>query len=506
MFRYCKPLPDFVVYDGQQWFEQLPIQSRVSVPEGHNKCSSSSRRWRRRKWSRRTAARCDEERWNVAADRDQEERSQRTYVRCQRRRRWRNGGRLLHVFGGVKIAQLVTFVVVVCLQVVLLNGNWDTSYKIPNIIAEMHHVNIDDLQAYKAEHQFLEQHDFEGRRRSSSSGCSANKQIKIEMNNSTTLMNNVPSPIGSDSGIEMDCCSDGNLSWLLNYKINELPPVPGEKRDQQQQHQTMPTIKILGGLPEIKISEQQFGDGQKMLYQEPKLPSSSSQTTYRYSGPKKPPFTYTELIEHALVEKGELTVSGIYQWISDHFPFYKQNDDRWKNSVRHNLSINPHFRKGSKAVHGAGHLWTIAQREDQKTWNIVSFSHFTTAKTLRILTFESICNWSRRSSGCNSEIIHHQRRMQQPQNVEVEYVIDMSGGLGGSMCFSFCPFFCPFKDFLCPPVSKEQVAEECGLGNDYLITDLNPAALGLNLSEAEMINGANIYDDLNFQCYELQTE
>lgn len=33
-------------------------------------------------------------------------------------------------------------------------------------------------------------------------------------------------------------------------------------------------------------------------------------------GAKKPPFTYTELIEHALQEKGELTVSAIYQWIS----------------------------------------------------------------------------------------------------------------------------------------------------------------------------------------------
>jgi len=32
-------------------------------------------------------------------------------------------------------------------------------------------------------------------------------------------------------------------------------------------------------------------------------------------GPK-PPFTYTELIEQALEEKGALTVSGIYQWIS----------------------------------------------------------------------------------------------------------------------------------------------------------------------------------------------
>lgn len=40
--------------------------------------------------------------------------------------------------------------------------------------------------------------------------------------------------------------------------------------------------------------------------------------------------------------------------------------------MRHNLSINPHFRKGGKAVQGAGHLWTIAQRDDKKSWQIVS--------------------------------------------------------------------------------------------------------------------------------------
>lgn len=44
--------------------------------------------------------------------------------------------------------------------------------------------------------------------------------------------------------------------------------------------------------------------------------NKGSGQSYRYSGPKKPPFTYTELIEYALCEKGELTVSGIYQWIS----------------------------------------------------------------------------------------------------------------------------------------------------------------------------------------------
>lgn len=52
----------------------------------------------------------------------------------------------------------------------------------------------------------------------------------------------------------------------------------------------------------------------------------------------------------------------------EHFPYYKANDDRWKNSVRHNLSISPHFRKGRKAPHGAGHLWTTANKyENFKT-------------------------------------------------------------------------------------------------------------------------------------------
>ncbi len=58
---------------------------------------------------------------------------------------------------------------------------------------------------------------------------------------------------------------------------------------------------------------------------------------------------------------------------SDRFPYYKSNDDRWKNSVRHNLSINPHFRKGSKAAQGAGHLWTISTRDSES--NVLAWEH-----------------------------------------------------------------------------------------------------------------------------------
>ena len=49
----------------------------------------------------------------------------------------------------------------------------------------------------------------------------------------------------------------------------------------------------------------------------------------------------------------------------DRYPYFTANDDKWKNSVRHNLSMNPHFRKGNKSKHGAGHLWVLADFEEQ---------------------------------------------------------------------------------------------------------------------------------------------
>jgi len=53
--------------------------------------------------------------------------------------------------------------------------------------------------------------------------------------------------------------------------------------------------------------------------------------------------------------------------------YYKSNDDRWKNSVRHNLSINPHFRKGVKAPQGAGHLWAISSGDSAE--NVLAWEH-----------------------------------------------------------------------------------------------------------------------------------
>ena len=64
----------------------------------------------------------------------------------------------------------------------------------------------------------------------------------------------------------------------------------------------------------------------------------------------KPPFSFSSLIFMAIESSPSkaLPVKDIYAWIIEHFPYYRNSPSGWKNTVRHNLSLNKCFRKVDK--------------------------------------------------------------------------------------------------------------------------------------------------------------
>ncbi|KNC27700.1 Forkhead box protein biniou [Lucilia cuprina] len=96
----------------------------------------------------------------------------------------------------------------------------------------------------------------------------------------------------------------------------------------------------------------------------------SSPDTTKKSGarrPEKPALSYINMIAMAIKESptGKLTLSEIYSFLQKRFDFFRGPYVGWKNSVRHNLSLNECFKKLPKGMGvgkpGKGNYWTIEQ-------------------------------------------------------------------------------------------------------------------------------------------------
>ncbi|XP_038865831.1 forkhead box protein N3 [Salvelinus namaycush] len=78
----------------------------------------------------------------------------------------------------------------------------------------------------------------------------------------------------------------------------------------------------------------------------------------------KPPYSFSCLIFMAIEDapSKRLPVKEIYNWILEHFPYFANAPTGWKNSVRHNLSLNKCFKKVDKDRSqsiGKGSLWCV---------------------------------------------------------------------------------------------------------------------------------------------------
>lgn len=127
-------------------------------------------------------------------------------------------------------------------------------------------------------------------------------------------------------------------------------------------HENLLQNFTLGG-PEAQPSGSPLFDieGDYKSSQGPSSSSSSSSSSHcrgreRDSLKSKPPFSFSLLIYMAIEQSPSksLPVKEIYGWILEHFPYFSNAPTGWKNSVRHNLSLNKCFRKVERTLGKVG--------------------------------------------------------------------------------------------------------------------------------------------------------
>ncbi|TWW75800.1 Forkhead box protein D4 [Takifugu flavidus] len=87
--------------------------------------------------------------------------------------------------------------------------------------------------------------------------------------------------------------------------------------------------------------------------------------------------TYIALIAKVILSSPskKLNLASIYSAMEERFPYLRARGPGWKNSVRHNLSVNDCFVKVDRCEDGRGHYWGVHQAH-LKEFQQGNFRHY----------------------------------------------------------------------------------------------------------------------------------
>lgn len=171
-----------------------------------------------------------------------------------------------------------------------------------------------------------------------------------------------------------------------NSPQSPMPSPMFGNQHQQQQQQAVYTqqtqqrpAKSVRVLPPVSSPMQQVPSSASSTTSSNRKKNQKSQNGTTASGNEgkengfpKPAYSYSCLIALSLKNSytGSMSVSEIYKFMCEHFPYFKNAPSGWKNSVRHNLSLNKCFEKIEKpASNGSqrkGCLWAMNPNKIQK--------------------------------------------------------------------------------------------------------------------------------------------
>lgn len=93
-----------------------------------------------------------------------------------------------------------------------------------------------------------------------------------------------------------------------------------------------------------------------------KKPVKSSKKNSDSNLPSKPPKPYLEIIANAVLSSPVkmMQLHEIYAYMECKYAYFAMNVNKsWRNSVRHNLSLNECFIKAARGTNGKGNYWRI---------------------------------------------------------------------------------------------------------------------------------------------------